>query len=69
FYPPGFTPEKVNVAFEQEAQEVQGEECIRSHHNSDRCSSRVFEKVEKSDINIQSEKGGRLYIRYFGRDD
>ncbi|GJZ19911.1 RNA-directed DNA polymerase, eukaryota [Tanacetum coccineum] len=54
-YPPGFTPEKVNVTFEQEAQEVQGEECIRSHHNSDRCSSRVFEEVEKSDINIQSD--------------
>ncbi|GJW67348.1 hypothetical protein Tco_0121772 [Tanacetum coccineum] len=54
-YPPGFTPEKVNVTFEQEAQEVQGEECIRSHHNLDRCSSRVFEKVEKSDINIQSD--------------
>ncbi|GKB59084.1 hypothetical protein Tco_0915270, partial [Tanacetum coccineum] len=54
-YPPGFTPEKVNVTFEQEAQEVQGEECIRSHHNSDHCSSRVFEEVEKSDINIQSD--------------
>ncbi|GKE00504.1 hypothetical protein Tco_1388487 [Tanacetum coccineum] len=54
-YPPGFTPEKVNVTFEQEALEVQGEECIRSHHNSDRCSPRVFEEVEKSDINIQSD--------------
>ncbi|GKG34203.1 hypothetical protein Tco_0436899, partial [Tanacetum coccineum] len=41
-YPPGFTPEKVNVTFEQEAQEVQGEECIRSHHNSDRCQTMSF---------------------------
>nr|GEX87790.1 hypothetical protein [Tanacetum cinerariifolium] len=46
-YPPGFTPEKVNVTFEQVAQEVQGEECIRSQH-----SSLVFEEVKKSDINI-----------------
>nr|GFA83128.1 RNA-directed DNA polymerase, eukaryota [Tanacetum cinerariifolium] len=62
-YPAGFTPGKENVTFEQEAQEVQGEECIPSQH-----SSRVFEEVEKSDINIQSDgrdtKGGRLYIRY-----
>nr|GEV28425.1 RNA-directed DNA polymerase, eukaryota [Tanacetum cinerariifolium] len=49
-YPPGFTPRKENITFEQEAQEVQGEECIRSQH-----SSRVFEEVEKSDINIQSD--------------
>nr|GEV43666.1 hypothetical protein [Tanacetum cinerariifolium] len=46
-YPPGFTPRKENVTFEQE---VQGEECICSQH-----SSRVFEEVEKSDINIQSD--------------
>nr|GFC16467.1 RNA-directed DNA polymerase, eukaryota [Tanacetum cinerariifolium] len=46
-YPPGFTSRKENVIFEQE---VQGEECIRSQH-----SSRVFEEVEKSDINIQSD--------------
>nr|GFA14493.1 hypothetical protein [Tanacetum cinerariifolium] len=46
-YPPGFTPRKENVTFEQE---VQGEECIRSQH-----SSRVFEEVEKYDINIQSD--------------
>nr|GEW39540.1 hypothetical protein [Tanacetum cinerariifolium] len=49
-YPPGFTPGKENVTFEQEAQEVQGEECIRSQH-----SSRVFEEVEKSVINVQSD--------------
>nr|GEX57125.1 hypothetical protein [Tanacetum cinerariifolium] len=49
-YPPGFTPRKENVTFEQEAQEVQGEECIHSQH-----SSRVFKEVEKSDINIQSD--------------
>ncbi|GKE05177.1 hypothetical protein Tco_1397195, partial [Tanacetum coccineum] len=52
-YPPGFTPEKVNVTFAQEAQEVQGEECIR------------FEEVEKSDINIQSD--GRV-IRDIRKD-
>ncbi|GKB46985.1 hypothetical protein Tco_0897738 [Tanacetum coccineum] len=39
----------------EQSSKFSGEECIRSHHNSDRCSSRVFEEVEKSDINIQSD--------------
>nr|GFA68273.1 RNA-directed DNA polymerase, eukaryota [Tanacetum cinerariifolium] len=60
-YPPGFTPRKENVTFEQKAQEVQGEECIRSQH-----SSRVFKEVEKSDINIQSDGRVIMNIRKKG---
>ncbi|GKC03251.1 RNA-directed DNA polymerase, eukaryota, partial [Tanacetum coccineum] len=45
----------VNNEGEESDSEQSSRRCIRSHHNSDRCSSRVFEEVEKSDINIQSD--------------
>nr|GEY59397.1 putative RNA-directed DNA polymerase, eukaryota, reverse transcriptase zinc-binding domain protein [Tanacetum cinerariifolium] len=54
-YPPGFTPDQANVTFVQEAQEIHREDSIHSHHSADRCSSRIFEAVEKPDINFQPD--------------
>ncbi|GJY57104.1 RNA-directed DNA polymerase, eukaryota [Tanacetum coccineum] len=56
----GFTPEKL-CYFEHEAQDVQGEECICSHHIQIVVSSRVFEDVRNL-FNIQSEWKIQLLI-------
>nr|GEW95993.1 hypothetical protein [Tanacetum cinerariifolium] len=52
-YPPGFTPDKVVHA--QEDQNARGEDVMQSNSRSDDCNSRVFEEMEKPEVCLSSD--------------
>nr|GEW95992.1 RNA-directed DNA polymerase, eukaryota [Tanacetum cinerariifolium] len=51
-YPPGFTPDKVVHA--QEDQDARGEDVMQSNSRSDDCNSQVFEEMKKPEVCLSS---------------